>query len=162
MESEEDYNNNTDDEDFGPENYAFPHGIQVLPVHVASLNEDYIFSSDDLCLNFKLFSADHVAKNLKVSEWVDDKMGETYLTLSAVFKQPVVGWLPTEGLHDVVTADYFNGRKVPAFPEKTHKAFEFLDDFYWLFMQSGSIRAVRLVTTPIMKNIFESFDAAIN
>lgn len=77
-------------------------------------------------------------------------MAGTYVELSAIFNQTIAGWIATEGLHDVVVADWFNGRKVPFIPEKTKKAFEFLDNFYWTFMQSGSIRAVRLITTKMM------------
>jgi len=99
-----------------------------------SNDEDMIFLSGDICLNYILFTADFVTKHLNVSAFVDKHMAATYAELSIAFQQPILGWLEAEGLYDVITADYFNGRPVPYLSNHTKNALSFLNDFYWSFM----------------------------
>lgn len=116
------------------DNYALPHGIQVLPVHITSEKQDFTFLAAKICLNYPIFVAEYMASHIKDSAYVDLHMAKYYLELSVIFKKPIAGWLMTEGLHDTLIADVFNGRPIPKMSEDTWNAIRFLDDFYWTFM----------------------------
>lgn len=75
-----------------------------------------------------------MASHIKDSAYVDLHMAKYYLELSVIFKKPIAGWLMTEGLHDTLISDVFNGRPIPKISEDTWNAIRFLDDFYWTFM----------------------------